>query len=1313
MGGQGCPNTIWSFAMTRPAGAVRGFAARIVSLRQLHDVRVYLTTLFLLVASHTALAADATVHLRIVWGGGTEQTWHGTIAIDRGQLANPMALGIEADEPGSIYFDNGHLEIRSRSPRAYDGVDLAVTAPQDAKLSVSLGTTDAQHDRKFELTLSELIAKQQSLALDANGNRLIVRRASHDMLRVNIKRPSLVFRTGENWQLEVQPTLAPITPGATVQLRTRIVGARGGVEVWSGEQAVTVPTDDGPIPAMPLEVRLPATEGVYDLVLELAERSPLRWNRAVVQRRVQLVVLGEASPVAADESNNWTTLLEIDPAAPYWLDRVRSWPRATMAMPSMAAFRRGPVDSGSSSVVPHALGSVARLDSLPQGTDPHRRTEPAWGAYPLSISRPGQPHILEVEYPADVPQTVGISIVEPNAAGAVTPIGLDSGFYTSEEVASSAGSHWQMHRLTFWPRTKNPVVLITNQDPQHPAMFGKLRVLSGPTTLSKAKPPQRIGGTRQMVAYLDRPLLPENFGGSESLDPWSDRSLDDWQTFYEGTTRLVQYLEHAGCGGLMINVLADGSSIYPSEQLQPTPRYDTGMFFDLGLDPVRKDVLELLLQLTDRAALQLIPSLQFTAPLPALEQLRRTGSADAVGLEPIGPEGQTWTQTYAPDRGQGPYYNVLDPRVQDAMLAAVRELVMRYGKHPSLAGLGIDLSGNGYAILPGELWGLDDRTIAAFQKATGARVPGEGPERFATRAQFLAGEGRAAWLTWRGQVLAEFQGRLRGIVTDSRPDRKLYLLTKELYASPEIKQNLRPTLPNRSRLEEAMSGVGLLSDALVHDSSIVLLRSQQVEPPATTVSQSLAIEQNRSVDLDRLTNNSPLPAALIFHEPRRLRIKSFDTKSPFPKTHTWLVSQLSPSGIEQRRAFAQCLAAIDPLVMFDGGWLLPLGQEDSLADMLTYYRNLPGMRFRTFDGNSSPITARFCTVREESYIYLVNNSPWVARISVDLQSPRPCSITDLADKTPPLQFAGGSWNVQVEPFGLVAVRCSAPDVRPTAIRVDADTNTARAQLEQRLTNLRQRRVALESPPYMSPIVNNGFEQPLAEKQSWALVDAAAGKISIAATEPHSGDGSCLLASEGRIASLRSATFAAPTTGRLAVSVWLKAADVQKQPPLRLAIEGTVDGKTYYRYAPIGASPATQPLPGIWSHYLFPVDDLPAEGLSELRVRFDLMGAGQVWIDDVQLFDLAFSETERIHLSKVIAQADGQLQAGHYAECLHDLDGYWPRFMLENVKLPVAAQSQAQTPPPAAPPSNEASPAVQAPPPARQGVFDRVRDLWKR
>ncbi len=52
-----------------------------------------------------------------------------------------------------------------------------------------------------------------------------------------------------------------------------------------------------------------------------------------------------------------------------------------------------------------------------------------------------------------------------------------------------------------------------------------------------------------------------------------------------------------------MTVLADGSTIYPSRLLEPTPRYDTGVYFASGQDPYRKDVLELLFRLFDREGL--------------------------------------------------------------------------------------------------------------------------------------------------------------------------------------------------------------------------------------------------------------------------------------------------------------------------------------------------------------------------------------------------------------------------------------------------------------------------------------------------------------------------------------------------------------------------------------------------------------------------------------------------------------------------------------------------------------------------------------
>jgi hypothetical protein len=61
---------------------------------------------------------------------------------------------------------------------------------------------------------------------------------------------------------------------------------------------------------------------------------------------------------------------------------------------------------------------------------------------------------------------------------------------------------------------------------------------------------------RLLAGYFSRPLVPENFGAAEALDAASGRSLKDWQTFYQGASRLVEYLNYVGYGGQMLTVMA-------------------------------------------------------------------------------------------------------------------------------------------------------------------------------------------------------------------------------------------------------------------------------------------------------------------------------------------------------------------------------------------------------------------------------------------------------------------------------------------------------------------------------------------------------------------------------------------------------------------------------------------------------------------------------------------------------------------------------------------------------------------------------------
>jgi hypothetical protein len=208
--------------------------------------------------------------------------------------------------------------------------------------------------------------------------------------------------------------------------------------------------------------------------------------------------------------------------------------------------------------------------------------------------------------------------------------------------------------------------------------------------------------------------------------------------------------------------------------------------------------------------------------------------------------------------------------------------------------------------------------------------------------------------------------------------------------------------------------------------------------------------------------------------------------------------------------------------------------------------------------------------------------------------------------------------------------------------------------------------------------------------------------------PHDGKACAYLRSEGPVATLASDAFEAPATGRLALVAYLRVADPTRQPPLRMAIEGQTAGRAYYRYTPLGGLPgAKQPLAGQWSRFVFSVDDFTHESGEPLRVRFDLMGPGEVWIDSVRLFDTYFHDREHLELLKLVQVANVNLQDGRLADCSRMLQSYWPRFLERHVPDPVSAA------PASAPDSPAPTPEPASPEPPKAGWLDRAKDYLPR
>ncbi len=227
---------------------------------------------------------------------------------------------------------------------------------------------------------------------------------------------------------------------------------------------------------------------------------------------------------------------------------------------------------------------------------------------------------------------------------------------------------------------------------------------------------------------------------------------------------------------------------------------------------------------------------------------------------------------------------------------------------------------------------------------------------------------------------------------------------------------------------------------------------------------------------------------------------------------------------------------------------------------------------------------------------------------------------------------------------------------------------------------------------MAALDNADFETATQgdEIPGWTVAAGMGSQVAIDPAQPHSGRQSVKLTSVGQPATITSPPFSPPTTGRVAVHMYLRGG-AAGLPSLRISLEGQRADGPFAPYGVIPAAAASESTLG-WVRYSFPVDDVPSEGLSALRVRFDLASAGELWIDDVEVFDLPFNPSERLELSKLISLASVKLEAGQLADCARLLEGYWPQFLLAYVPLTNTSAADRRAPHSTA---NRARPGPQA------------------
>ena len=1303
------------------------------------------------------------VSIRVQWGGGTPQAWNGSVTVvaaTPGAMPEWRTICTEPDAAAMAHEADGAILVHQPRPVAADGVELSIADWRTARLRVRLAAVaGSQPETTVDVAVADALAGPVQQPLDGDGNRLVIRQASGDALRVTIANATgappgqaALRRPGDRVRLRVEPLLPVRTDHAgRYELRVRLLAGLKG-ETHDAQAVPIVPREsrgaaDGDrrltrCEPLEFEVTLPAREGTCDVELQAVEVGSLRWARPLASRTVQVVAVADRPPDPSPAE--WKIVHEVDPGSPRLHERLRRLPGAGLAqvgMPSipLPAFPRpnvalpnmplpnmplpklpavptvsamvprfsGLLVAGHSTVEPHALGPMLLLPPAKAAG------EPSWEGVVIAGAQPGIPHAVEIDYPSDQEAVIGASVLELDAVGALVEVRHAGGFEVRRDPYAG-GVELRRHRFVFWPTTRNPLVVVSNPSTRRPATIGKVRVLAGPSRLPAPSAPSAVAPTagRQTFALWPTPDFTA-WGGVERVDETTGRGVADWSTHLAAIRHSAEWLSARRATGALVAVYAQGAAIWPSAVTRQAPRWGSGAAAEDGLDPQAKDLLGLLCRVYAGEGLRLVPGMAFDAPLPALETMLAGGGADAVGIVCLGRDGRPRRTSHSQ------HYNILDARVQQAVEEQVRELAVRLRGMQAVDGVALLMPHDGWLHLPGTATALDDATFARFLDSVGAEEPAAEGDRYARRAELVEGPLRDMWLEWRADAVAAFHARLAAVLAEADPRLVLHIVPTTLFAVGDLATRFRPRLGTDAAAGDVLREAGLDPLRSTAHPQVVFSMPHVHTAADGLLDRGLVAAANLAPAVADAARSARRRGIAIVEQPVSFDARPLASHGPFGAATPAGPCPIHavPTAAEAGRPLAESLIPADAEIVFDMRLSLA---EFAAGDVGTAaFAALPAGQVSAVPDVPAPVVIRMLPQGAgATWMRVINAGAASGRIRIGLDG-RPAGVVDVGDRS---RIELGTDGVATVPVGPWGVRTLLVDggVTVRSARMDYDEAVS-AVVAARIQDLRRRRAALEMPQPLDVLDNPGFEVGpevlgaafadggrAAAVTGWELVEQRRGSLDLVpgVRPPGAGGGpgrGLAFSSVNGLASLHSNPFPPPPTGRVSVAVWLRIEDGAPQPPLRIAVEGLHDDREYYRFAAVGGLAGGRPLTAEWAQFVLPVDDLPTAGLESLRVRFDLLGPGRVLIDDVRVLDLAFEESQRVQLARLIARFEQSLATRDIGGCVVGLDGHWPRFLAEFVSDAAVAR-MATVPVPVA------APAAKPAPPA--GMLDRVRGWWQ-
>lgn len=1272
-----------------------------------------------------AFCADGfNVQVRVLWGGPNNREYVGNITLQDGYATTLVPISMQSDSSHTVVLkDNRTIDVLPSSPTRYGGAEFQVIGSDKTKIRIALANpnepTGNNAPKILEVSIADVLRENYSIALDDSGSSVVIERPASDKIRPILPRQSMIFAPDEPIALACTGHHVGLGNQQALRLNFSLIQDSTGAVIQT--QTATVTTDEfgSFVETAPATFYAPKDEGVYHIEIRADVRRMLGGllSDNAVTRKLEFVVLQPTR--TATPNIPWTSIETWEPAATDALPDSGNKGRDGSANNSPERGRwlgwRNLGNRGNwwnnqnreSTRSPVTKNNVERGESLMGPSD--------WYLTPLKIQAPGKPHRLLVRYSCNQPMRLGLTILEPNGEGVLSPLGVNSGIQLSSDDLRQIEGTGQSE-IIFWPKSTSASLLVTNPDSEHSVRLLGYELLAGPEELEShldlpafhldaaaseaeadadptANMPENNAAlvsshTPRMAAiYLDKPLLAEYFGGPEVLDEATGRGLHAWQSYYAACKHLVEYIKWSGHNGVILFVAGEGGALYPSETLMPNPKFDRGRFFADGRDPVQKDVVELLLKMLDREGLHVLLGIHFDGAMNH-KLIREPNSQDAVEL--IDLQGNLWSRPTPSSPRQSPRYNPLHETVRTQLTEALLELTTRYKEHSSFRGVVVEMGGAGHLSFAGDRWGYDAASVQSFAKSLNAQLPNDIKELTSIVHSRL----RPAFMQWRANQITLTLQQIALRLQKERADLRLVVSTAGLAKQPPMESDFVEWSELWMPADYIALSRGLDIAGLSQIAEVDVLQADVRFPLHSLPQQRWSYGVRDLVASPTETSPKPRGGALLLLPPTSRNWQAVEKQQPLnlASPRVWTFHQVAPHAPSVLSTWNDRLLIDDAWLMASGGWSPNFGTEQWLRDTANRWTQLPPVRLETADYSlgqplSNSVVLRTVEFQNKTYVLLINASAWSETCVLEWnKAPARNRVQWVSTSTAavPESWYNKQWVVELKPFEWQTICIESADMEivnwkhePEAMAVDI-AKAKLNDLSERVKRLHTTRLAASEA-----LVNGGFETYTADgkPEGWTHSTLPSTQISQAANAFRGASSLRLENSSGGNAPLwlQSTPLRLPKSGRMAVELWIRKEPGTSEPKVRLMLQGRrSDGTRYERSRYLGKDVPDAPISDRWeaAPLVLLVSDLPAAGIDELRVEIDLIGSGTIYIDEVKVYDVYLHPDERNLIRNEIFAASEPFRDPSLTIRLDEIDRLWKSYWGEYLRRYVPLTSNA-------------------------------------